>query len=194
MQPPPPHPPLPPPLLPTTIDKQTGGKEICIGSDAKLGEITGIFTCNGNVTLVQMFAPGGTPHSNGKNKVNEEGWPTWRGGGCQCIGSKFRCDLEAEVPLDDRNPAPGEVINNGRAGNATDFYNSLNGACSFQGLSMDINKSDTAFARWSSEINLQEHFTATIIGGIAKKYRRRDLIAKVDSAHEGCSPSAKLLR
>jgi hypothetical protein len=141
-----------------------------------------------------MFAPGGTPHSNGKNKVDEEGWPTWRGGGCQCIGSKFRCDLKAEVPLDDRSPAPGEVINNGRAGNATDFYNSLNGACSFQGLSMDINKSDTAFARWSSEVNLQEHFTATTFGGIAKKYRRRDLIAKVDSAHEGCSPSAKLLR
>lgn len=115
-----------------------GSMEICANPEhTDQNSVSNIFTCYGNSTLFRIFAPAGTPYENGVADNDEQGFGTWEGGGCACLGGEFCCDGGSRVPVafDDGNfdgiDTDGAVPSN--VATAIDYFNILKGACSCNG-------------------------------------------------------------
>ncbi|KAI4126334.1 MAG: hypothetical protein LQ338_003811, partial [Usnochroma carphineum] len=117
-------------VLPTTTaEREPNADTNCAGGPDKGSQI---FSCGGNQTLFQLFAPAGTPHSNGKAKDDVGGWGTYEGGGCYCVNGNFCCASDASVDTD-LNLSFLQQINAPGGGNAVAFYQDLKGQCTCNG-------------------------------------------------------------
>ena len=162
---------------------------------------TDIFTCNGNATLFQMFAPGGTPHSHNEGAIvsDEAGWPTWNGGICKCYAGVFCCAADALVDLIGLSASSwgafGSVQSgDGQSGNASFVYQALDGACSCNGILDTMNKRDGHGASLGIGRNIRPSDSSGILNRISEKHRRRDVIAKAEAERERGESTPALIR
>ncbi|KAK3176665.1 hypothetical protein OEA41_007988 [Lepraria neglecta] len=84
-----------------------------------------IFYCN-NFFLFNQMAPAGTPERNNKAKNDENGWPTYKGGGCRCIKGNLCCTPDAEVAVLNSD---GTIGTKGAAAWFTDVPNTNGKSC-----------------------------------------------------------------
>ena len=126
----------PPPTTQSTVvlPTSTAAREPTADTNCAGGPDTGsqIFSCGTNHTLFQLFAPAGTPHSNGKASDDVGGWATYEGGGCYCINGNFCCASDASVDTDLSLSFLQQINANG-GGNAVAFYQDLKGQCTCNG-------------------------------------------------------------
>ncbi len=116
--------------------------EVCAGTNQN--GVSDIFTCNGNATLFQIFAPAGTPHSSGLADNDQQGFGTWEGGGCVCQGGDFCCIEGARVPVSfDSGKFDGITTDGSDPANvalALNYFTWLKGACGCNGDIRAVNK------------------------------------------------------
>lgn len=135
------NPPIPGPSvsgLPTSTSPMDGIDWCAATGDSSNSNI---FTCNGNATLFQIFAPAGTPHGLEGGVDDQQGWGSWEGGGCSCSNGDFCCAEDARVPLNyDNGNYNGISIDGVDPALAVNYYLYLEGACSCNGDMNALNK------------------------------------------------------
>ena len=163
----------------------TDNSDNCAGSSGN--SASDIFTCNGNATLFQIFAPAGTQHSKGKADNDQDGWGTWRGGGCFCINGNLCCASDAKVPVNVDLDLWDQIDTQGEGGNVIKYFDNLNGACSCTGDSGATNKrhlrriSSDPYERASrAKLLSLDHPESGRFQAVAEKEYRRIVIASED--------------
>jgi len=116
--------------------------EVCAGTNRK--GASDIFTCNDNATLFQIFAPAGTPHSNGLADNDQQGFGTWEDGGCVCEGGDFCCIEGTRVPVSFDDGKFDGITPDGsdpaKVALALNYFRWLEGACGCNENTKAVNK------------------------------------------------------